>query len=141
MAGSEFIQRMKEAVGHIAKARDIMSQGPLDYYLGKLVEHSEALLTRFAPLKIGQPVVIVGKIKCEGGWAGCKRTLAMGATGTVSSVDYCDGRFVFEFVPDHEYWTDRDGVEHEATVPHTYSLGDDKLAARPTEPDAAAHAD
>lgn len=131
MPSSDFVASMKEAVSHIAKARDIMSRGPLDYYLEKLVEHSEALLERYAPLKVGQKAVIVGKVKCENGWAGRERTLAMGATGTISSVDFAKGKFWFDFVPDHEWWKDHEGNEHETDRPHSYCLSEKFLAASP----------
>lgn len=126
---TDFIQNMREAVRHLSKARDIMSRGPLDYYLAKLVEHSEALLDRYAPLKVGQRAVIARHIKCENGWAGCERTLAVGATGTIHSVDFDHGQFVFAFLPDKEWWVDSQGHERLADSPHTYRLSEKAVAA------------
>ena len=121
---------MKEAVGHLKKAKDILSVGPLDFYLLKLFEHSEALLTRFAPLKLGDKAVIVQKINCKNGWAGRERTLAIGATGAIGKVDYeaDSGGFVFDFVPDVEWWRDSAGVEHKSENPHSYLLGEKYLS-------------
>jgi hypothetical protein len=133
LMASEFVSRMKEVAGYIKQARDLMARGPLDFYFAKLVEHSEALLVRFAPLKCGQRAVICKKIKCERGWAGRDRTLAIGATGTIRDVDYADGRFEFTFAPDHEWWTDSDGKEHETGTPHTYCLVEGELSAMADE--------
>lgn len=104
-----FVTRMKQAVQHIQKARDIMARGPLEYYLAKLVEHSEALLTRFAPLQVGQRAVIVGEIKCKNAWSGREKTLAKGAVGVVREVEYSDGVFWISWVPDNDWWKDRNG--------------------------------
>lgn len=121
--------RVKEAVGHIRKARDLMANGPLDYYLEKLAEHSEALLTKFSPIKEGEKAVIVKEIRCENGWRNCHKTLAVGAIGTVRDVDYDRGRFVFGFLPDKEWWADHEGNWHEAKNPHIYHLTEDQITA------------
>jgi len=134
---SDFVSSMKEVSMHLARARDILSRGPLDYYFEKLVEHSEALLHQYAPLKVGQAVVISGNVECTHGWKGRERTLAVGATGTISDVDFANGQFWFDFVPDHEWWTDHDGTEHEAIRPHSYRLSEHVLAAS----DEPSHAD
>lgn len=126
-----FIARMKEAIGHIEQARDIFAGGPLDFYLCTLVEHSEALLTRFAPLKVGQRAAIAEHIECRGGWAGREKTLAIGATGRISEVHYYDGAFWFDFVPDVEWWIDMFGKDKQLRSTHSYRLRDTKLAACP----------
>lgn len=123
----EFVSRMKMAAGKLAEARDLVSQGPLDYYLNKLVEHSEALLTKFAPLKVGDRARIVAEIKCEDGWLGCDRTLAIGQSGFVEDVDYRKGRFVVDFVPDEQWWRDGNGRWHSKDRKHRYCLSADKL--------------
>lgn len=119
---------MKEAAGLIRKAQDIMSKGPLDYYFAKLVEHSQALLTQFSPLKVGDRAVIIKEVPCTGGWNGYERTLQIGATGRITEVDYYDGRFVLSFVPDHEYWTDHKGGVHESENHHSFSLSETYLS-------------
>lgn len=126
---SDFIERMKAAVDHVIQARNIFANGPLDFYLETLIEHSEALLTRFSPLKVGQKAVITGHVKCEGGWKGCEDTLKIGAVGTISEVAYSKGRFLFDFIPDVETWRDSEGVYHLSDNPHSYRLSENKLSA------------
>jgi hypothetical protein len=106
---SEFIDRMKQVTDHLTQARRLMDSGPLDYYLVKLVEHSEALLTKFAPFKVGDRACIVQPVPCPGGWAHSAKSLEVGAVGTISDVDYRDGDFVFGFVPDTQFYLSREG--------------------------------
>jgi len=131
MPAATFLPRMRQAVEHIKTARDLMSNGPLDYYLMKLCEHSEALLTQFSPIKAGGRAVIIREIECKNGWAGAERTLAVGAVGVVDAVDYVDGRFVFDFIPDRQWWKDDKGEWHEKDRKHSYCLSDRVL--RPVE--------
>lgn len=127
---SDFVNQMKEAVEHIRQAQAIFARGPLDYYLQKLVEHSEALLTKFSPLKVGQEARIVGNIKCDGGWQGAEKTLAIGNVGIVQNVDYIDGRFVCEFVPHRQWYKCPISREyHEKEYKHSYTLRQEILEA------------
>ena len=118
----DFIEQMKAGVKYIKAAQDIFARGPLDYYLIKLVNHSEALLTRFAPIKKGDRAIIVKKIKCEGGWVGSEKNLAVGVEGTVCDVDYRDGGFVYDFVPDVQMYCDRDGNYKDKSSSSSYCL-------------------
>ena len=131
MVPSSFTDKMKLAIKHIEQARAIMACGPLDFYLEKLVNHSEALLTRFAPLKIGQKAIIVNKVECKNNWSGKEKTLALGATGTIDDVDFDDGKFFFGFVPDHDWWLDRDGNYNVCETKHSYCLSEQFLSAVP----------
>lgn len=126
---TDFIARMKIAIDHINQARDIFAKGPLDFYLKTLIEHSDALLTKFAPLRVGNKAVITGAVKCDGGWKGCESTLRIGATGTVSDVQYSENQFWFSFVPDVEFFRDENGVERVSTSSHSYLLSESKLTA------------
>lgn len=124
----EFVTLMRNAVSHIKQAQNILARGPLEYYLEKLAVHSEALLTRFAPFKVEDKAMIIRQPKCEGGWKGLESTLAVGAIGVISDVDYYDGRFMFDWVPDVEYWRDHDGVEHKCEgARHSYRLKEENL--------------
>ena len=105
---SESIDRMKQVADHLAQARRLMDSGPLDYYLVKLVEHSEALLTKFAPFKVGDRACIVQPVPCPGGWAHSAKSLEVGAVGTICDVDYRDGVFVFNFTPDVQFYLSRE---------------------------------
>lgn len=127
---SDFVSDVRKVSEHLGKARDILSRGLLDYYFEKLVEHSDALLHQYAPLKVGQNVVISGTVECTHGWKGRERTLASGATGTISDVDFAEGQFWFYFVPDNEWWTDLDGNEHKSIRSHSYKLSAHVLEAR-----------
>ena len=118
-----------EALAHIEKAKTIFASGPLEYYLKKLAYHSEALLTEFAPLKAGGRAIVVKQIECKNGWEGSDKTLAIGAVGDITEVDYDDGRFVVDFVPDNQWWKDSKGVYQVKDRLHSYYLRADKLAA------------
>jgi hypothetical protein len=118
----KFVAKMKEAVGYISKARDIFSSGPLDYYLAKLVEHSDALLTKFSPLKVGDHAVISSYIECKNGWIGSEKTLAVGQYGEVVDVDYSNGIFWITFVPYNQWWRDRNGNYHPKERKNSFCL-------------------
>jgi len=118
---NDFVDRMKDAVNHLKKAEEIFQMGPLDYYLRKLVEHSEALMG-YSPIKKGQRAVIVKKIACKGGWAGSEMNLAVGVEGEVIEVDYRDGSFVYDFVPDVQMYQTHDGEYKEQTSKSSYCL-------------------
>lgn len=49
MIEPEFSSNMRQVAHHLEAAQAIISRGPLGFYLRKLVEHSVALLTTFAP--------------------------------------------------------------------------------------------
>ena len=102
-------EQIKAAAKLFEQAQSMLSSGPLNYYLQNLVDHSEALLTRFAPIKAGERAVIVRPIACTDGWTGCEKTLAIGQIGEVKTVDYRKGKFVFDFVPDKQWWRANDG--------------------------------
>lgn len=121
MIEPEFASNMRQVVHHLDAAQAIISRGPLEFYLRKLVEHSVALLTTFAPLKVGQRARIASNVECRDGWAGCEEMLAVGATGQVCDVDYFDGHFVFDFCPDKQFYV-RDGKTYPSSLPHTYAL-------------------
>lgn len=123
----DFVDRMKLGVKHIQKAQEIFSRGPLDYYLMKLVQHSEALLTRFSPIKTGERAIIVKPIKCEGGWIGSEKNLAVGVEGTVIDVDYRDGKFFYDFVPDVQMYRDSEGNYKDKTSKSSYCLSEKYL--------------
>ena len=103
MDNQTFVDKMKSAVEHVKAARDIVSSGPLMFYLENLIAHSEALMT-FCPFKIGDRAVISNEIKCPQGWKGQEKTLEIGQEGKVVGVDWYDGRFVVDFVPDKQWY-------------------------------------
>ena len=128
VAAPEFVDRMREVSEHLEKAQRVLAKGPLSYYLKKLAEQSEALLTRFTPIKIGERAIIVKHIKCEGGWEGAEMNLAVGVEGDIMNVDFCDGEFVFQFRPDVQKWRKRDdGTYHDRDTPTSYQLSEKYL--------------
>lgn len=129
-----FTENMKEVASLISKARDIMSQGPLDFYFAKLVEHSEALLTRFAPIKVGERAMIIRNIECKDGWKGSEKDLRIGATGEVVGVDYRYGKFMFEFVPDEQWYFFNGEWYRRVDRQHSYCLKEDELAGFVSRP-------
>lgn len=118
----DHVKHMKEVVKHLTAAQQLLSRGPIDYYFAKLVEHSDALCSRFAPLKVDQRAVILRRIKCTGNWSGHDRTLRIGAVGAVYGVDYCEGGFRFDFLPDRVWHKSADGVEYDSGPTHTFCM-------------------
>jgi hypothetical protein len=122
-----FVELMKRGVKHIQQAQEIFARGSLDYYLVKLVEHSEALLMRFAPIKKGERAIIIKKIKCEGGWLGSEKNLEVGVEGIVEDVDYVNGAFAYTFVPDVQMYRDREGNYKDKASKSSYRLNEKYL--------------
>ena len=125
---NETIDNITRAIDHLDKAQQLFNNGPLEYYLKKLVHHSEALLTKFAPVRAGDKAIIVKEIKCEGGWQGSEKTLAIGNTGYVEKIDYIKNKFVVQFVPDKQWWLNIEGEYIPKDRKHSYSLLAEKIA-------------
>jgi hypothetical protein len=134
------IEQMREAYKHLQAAQRIWSAGPLESWVKKLMEHSEALLTKFAPIKAGEHAMICKKVPCALGWAGCEDTLRVGATGVIQEVDYYGGRFVYQFQPDRETWWNQYTQAYEPVRHvHTFSLSDKYLVRCLFEPGEEPH--
>ena len=123
----DFTIRMNQALDHIYKAQQLFARGPLQSYLEKLVHQSEALLTRFSPIKIGGRAIIIKYIECTHGWKGSEQNLAVGVEGKVTNVDYQDNQFYYTFVPDVQKWRDRNGEYHDSDRASSYILGEQYL--------------
>ena len=121
------IERVKEAVKKIEDGYKMLSAGPLSYYLEKLVYHSDTLLNKFAPLKLGQIARICKEIECTGGWTGSEQTLALGATGQITGIEYDDDSFYFCFCPFVQTYRSDDGNYYPVRTKHTYYLRQDYL--------------
>lgn len=133
----EFVERMRAVAKHLQSAANLMARGPIEYDFAKLAEQSAALLTRFAPIKVGGRAVIIHEVPCTGGWKDVVG-LAVGNAGVVHDVDYHDGRFVFTFVPDVQAWRDDKGTMHTLSpsqAPYSYGLSEKYLTALATEPE------
>jgi hypothetical protein len=92
----DFTSEMRKVADHLESARKILTQGSLDYYFRKLVEHSEALMG-FAKYKIGDKAELKHDIPCTDGWVGSEKHLTKGTTGKIDSVDYANGHFIYYF--------------------------------------------
>jgi hypothetical protein len=121
-------EKMKEAYKHLQAAQRIWSAGPLSSWVEKMMAHSEALLTKFSPIKVGEHAMICKTVPCNDGWSGQDDTLRVGATGVIEEVDYLDGQFVFQFLPDREtYWSAVDKVYKPVEHRHTFGLSEKYL--------------
>lgn len=124
---TEFTERMKRLAEKLDEVRQICGEGRIERHLGKLIEHSEALLTQFAPLKVDDKAEVVSDIECKDGWSGSEKDLAIGAVGDVLSVDWRGGKFWFEFCPDKQWYRYQDEW-HPKERKHTYSLPETVLS-------------
>lgn len=115
-----FTERITDALGHLDAAMSTFDA----HELRTLAEHSEALLTQFTPIKVGERAVIVAQPKCDNDWWNTSKTLEVGRTGRVTNVEYYGGRFVFTWVPDQEWLRGIDGEWVERQSRHTYCLTD-----------------
>jgi len=132
MNNSEFVSRMLEASSLLKEYQNIMSGGPMTYYLDRLVEHSEALM-QLAPIKKGDRAIIVEDVPCEGGWKGSEQNLAKDMTGDVTNVEYYDGCFRYTFVPDIQTYQTRDGSYEPVGRKGSYLLNEKYLVKYPSE--------
>ena len=117
---NNFTDDMKKAVDHIKAAQSIFAGGPLDYYLRKLIHHSESLM-QFAKYRVGDIAVLAHDVPCKDGWQGSEKHLCKGSKGVIEEVDYDDG-FVYTFVPDKQFWRDVKGNYYVKERKHSYYL-------------------
>jgi hypothetical protein len=118
---SDFVDKMKQAVEYLEKAQSIFNGGPLEYYLTKLVRHSEALMG-YAKFKIGDKAVLKEDVPCKGGWQGSEKDLSKDSVGTIVDVDYHDGEFVYIFVPTNQWWQTFEGAWKPKERKNSYAL-------------------
>lgn len=126
---TEQLEVVRNAHSQIRKALEAMDRGPFDYYLNQLAIHSEALLTKFAPIKKGARAVIKCAPECKNGWSGCEDTLAVGRIGTVRDVGYDERGFYFTWVPDFETYKNHEGRYLPSTSVHSYGLRETHLTS------------
>jgi hypothetical protein len=118
----DFTSEMRKVADHLESARKILTQGSLDYYFRKLVEHSEALMG-FAKYKIGDEAELQHDIPCTDGWVGSEKHLTKGTTGKIDSVDYANGHFIYYFIPHKQWYKDSlSNTYKEKKKNHSYCL-------------------
>ena len=102
------IDKVQEAAKLLREALDILSSGPLDYYLTELVVAHNLLMTRYAPFKVGDRVQL--KVTPEitenvrYGWLGHKHFLVEGAAGVVRDAGCGSRGFWFMVSFDEHSW-------------------------------------
>lgn len=124
--------RVKEGVEALQRGISLLSGGPLDYTLGCLLAAREALLTRYAPFRVGDRVVLAETPRIDEevayGWLGSKHFLVAGAAGVVRSSDVRrNGQLTFDVEFDDESWVDRDGNVRPVSQKHVYCFGEKSL--------------
>lgn len=134
MNGSpEILNALSKAFNHLEQFDVLMRRGPGDYYIAKLLEYSEALLTRFSPFKIGDRTAIIEPPDCSGAWASHERSLRVGSVGTIRDVDYGKESFIYLWEPDVGYWRDSEGCWRESSSPVCFWVSEKHIA--PSEDD------
>ena len=109
------------ALKQIEDAIGVLHSGPVAFGLKRLLEHSSALIG-MSPLGPGDRAEVCHAIDCDNGWASVSRSLDVGATGIVKSVDYEDGQFVCDWVPDVSWWCNCFGEWEQSARRYTFHL-------------------
>ena len=98
------LDNVRKAASLMREAQDLLSAGPLDYYLTEMAAAHELLMTRFAPFKVGDRVRLRAAPEIaedvRPGWLGWKYLLVAGAAGTVVRADCGSRGFSFGVVFD-----------------------------------------
>lgn len=98
------LDRVRKAAKMMREANDLLSAGPLDFYLTEMAAAHELLMTRYAPFKIGDRVRLKAAPEItenvRPGWLGWKSLLVAGAPGFVVRADCGSGGFSFRVVFD-----------------------------------------
>jgi hypothetical protein len=102
------VVRIKEAFAMIKRGTNMLSGGPLTYYLETLTDCYDLLITRYAPFKVGQVVELsktptISETEAPG-WISAEHFLIEGARGIVREVE-ADGKgFRFMVTFENESW-------------------------------------
>ena len=93
------LDKIRKAAKMMRDAQDMLSHGPLDYYLTEMAAAHELLMKRYAPFKVGDRVRLKAAPEITEtvrfGWLGWKTLLVAGAPGVVSRADCGSRGFVF----------------------------------------------
>ena len=93
------LDKVRKAAKMMRVAQEMLSGGPLDYYLNEMAAAHELLMTRYAPFKVGDRVRLKAAPeiteKVRYGWMGWKSLLVAGAPGVVVRADCGSRGFVF----------------------------------------------
>lgn len=127
------VEQFSKGMRLMQEALSALSGGPFDHTMKCLLAAREALLTRYAPFKVGDRVELAVTPKIDAdtayGWLGSKHFLVKGAVGTVRASDVrSDGRLSFEVEFDDESWIARDGTRRPVNAKDVYCFGERSLA-------------
>lgn len=120
------LDNVRLGTAKLREAMELLSRGPLEYYLTELIAAHDLLMTRFAPFKTGDRVMLTKApiMSADHGWKPCAHFLVRGSTGTVVNADCGSKGFQFGVVFDDE----------STTV--GYAIGDLKIGDRvPVSPE------
>ena len=117
----------------------------LEWHLNRLLECKELLLTKYAPFKVGDRVMLTAtpdiNQKDSWGWMGAKHFLIRGAVGTVREVDVCAAGFRANVEFDDESWLPdfdspsqgiKKGVPQPVSEKHVFGFNERHLVVVPT---------
>jgi hypothetical protein len=98
------LDKVRIAAKLLTQAQDILSGGPLEYYLTELAAAHDLLMTRYAPFKVGDRVRLKAAPEItesvRPGWMHYKTLLVAGALGVVSTASCGSRGFVFDIIFD-----------------------------------------
>lgn len=130
----------REGLDLIQQGMRKLNGGPMDWYLRKLGECHDLLLSKYAPFHVGGRVFLTEtpRIEADSGWARSAHFLVRGAVGTIREVDV-DGRGFSAAVEfDDESWVCDFGADKGKVMPiepecrHTYHFHERMLARLPS---------
>lgn len=120
---------IKKAVTLVKEANAILSRGPIEYYVNKLLGAHRYAIENHAKLKVGDRAILVKEIDFSAapGWVHCKHFLKLGALCTVSEVDLNENGFSCSVEFDDESWIDSTGVVRQIKDKHTFFFSESYL--------------
>lgn len=125
------IENVKQAATHMQKAMQLLSSGPLDYYLTEMAGAHDFMMARCCPYKIGDRVelAVTPNIneRDSWGWMASKHFLIEGSPGVVMITECGSNGFKFAVVFDNETWIDREGNKQPVDRKHSYYFGEKSL--------------
>ena len=124
----EYAKNLKEVSRMAKRFADSMQQATgnsFEWSMEQMADSYISMFERFCPYKEGDHVELLKDVPCDGsGWVTCKHFLIRGATATIHSCGYGNGKFVFDVIFDDESWIDSDGKEQPIENKHTFGLNE-----------------
>jgi hypothetical protein len=125
------IDRVKEGARLLQQGMNLLSEGPLSYYLEDIAGSVDYLMARFSPIKEGDRVELIDTPLIDEetawGWMASKHFLVAGAQGVARVVE-CGRNGICVYVEfDDQTWIDREGVKRPVSKPSQFMFRDDSL--------------